>query len=151
MLRPHAHLASGTGGKMTTRKISHEICEFSVSPHGLPAWPEVSTLLTLYGIWQSTAGIARHLTAVFSLPGYQWVYSWKLSWVFQPQIILHHSIFLWTASQMQVKTKKDNGRKATRGHCVGNLLYAYSLSLLEFSLCLLLISKDCFGDSECPM
>lgn len=38
--------------------------------------------------------------AVSSLLGHQWVHSGKLPRVFQPQAILHHPVFLWTAPQM---------------------------------------------------
>lgn len=77
--------------------------------------------------WQSPAETTSLLTAVFSLLGHQWVYSWKLPWVFQPQIILHHSVFLWTAPQMQVKTDTgswhtyvdNDGRKPTSWRCSG--------------------------------
>lgn len=88
---------------------------------------KVSILLTLYDIRPSPAETARHLTAVFSLLGHQRVYPWKLSWVFQPQVVLHHSVLLWTASQMQVRTETgswhahlDNSDgKPTNWHCVG--------------------------------
>lgn len=88
---------------------------------------KVSILLTLYDIRQSPAETARHLTAVFSLLGHQRVYPWKLSWVFQPQVVLHHSVLLWTASQMQVRTETgswhahldNNDGKPTNWPCVG--------------------------------
>ena len=77
--------------------------------------------------WQSPAETTSHLTAVFSLLGHQWVYSWKLPRVLQPQVILHHSVFLWTAPQMQVKTGTGSwhayvdhdGRKPTSWHYSG--------------------------------
>lgn len=122
MLWPSVHLASGIGWCEARSKCSHEIYEFSTSPQACSC--NLSINVT-YTVWHLTT---EHLTAVFSLLGYQWVHPWKLSWVFQPQVILHHSVFLWTASQMQVKTKsswcargENNGRKPT--HCTVQELF----------------------------
>lgn len=109
MLWPYVYLASEAGW-CKAKKGFHF---FSWNPSVLYIFSRpsriirVSILLTLYDIWQSPAETARHLTAVFSLLGHQRVYPWKLSWVFQPQVVLHHSVLLWTASQMQVRTLKQ--------------------------------------------
>lgn len=43
-----------------------------------------------------------NFTCAFSFLGHQWVHSWKLPRMLQSQAVLHHPLFLWTASKVQV-------------------------------------------------
>lgn len=123
-LGPRVHLPSGAGWCEAKKKVFSQTPSvfyiFSKRFHVI----EVSISLDA---WQSPAETTSLLTAVFSLLGHQWVYSWKLPRVFQPQVILHHSVFLWTAPQMQVKTETgswhaymdDDCRKPASWRCSG--------------------------------
>ena len=75
-----------------------------VEPIMVPLWNLFCSSLYLAGFNSNKHSFKTSvLTPIFPVSGYQYLYPGKLPRVLQPSPLLHHPIFLWTTSAMQVR------------------------------------------------